>query len=159
MPEWIFTAPDVWTPCDHAVYDWAAHLNYAEGMCHLGYTHSESSGNEDVEHFGRWTLWYTTTNTSPYPYVVALCLPDWGYTHVWLPTLPDLMAYMAKYGAVGQARQLIETLEMTDATINKLFRAWHGHDRFSLCRECDPEAYTRWQDKRQELAARKKVTP
>ena len=71
-------------------------------MARLGYQHDRAAHYVDQGNFlGCWTLY--TAQASDALYHAAL-LVDGAVENavVWLPTFPDLLAYMAHYGEVGQ---------------------------------------------------------
>jgi hypothetical protein len=63
-----------------------------------------------VDFLGSWTLWRAPLITAQCPHAYAL-LVEAGVgqlTLVYLPTFPDLLAYMARYGELGQAQFVTE---------------------------------------------------
>ena len=157
MNAWIFTAPDTWTLAPDTVPEWSEGEDDTTMMARAGYAYESRARNSDLVNFvGAWTLWYANADHAPYPYALFLDAPgDEGCVFVWLPAFPDLMAYMAKYGHVGQAELDGCDWDAFREAFNRLFRAWHGHAATTFCRECDPMAYENWQKKQKERAARK----
>ena len=126
-------------------------------MDRLGYDFGEHSGCPDIEYVGQWTIWCARHAEQAFQYVLALGCPGGAYTLVWLPQLPDLMAYLARYGGIGQAQVLQGYLEEMNITLRRAFMAWHGHDAITFCRDCDPKAYDAWQQQRAKRAAQQRI--
>jgi hypothetical protein len=156
LDTWIFTAPDTWTPAATPAPDWPDDVGDDAYMASLGYRQVREAPNYDIVEFvGAWSLWMATDRATCPRYGLLL----WTGYHsalVWLPTLPDLMAYMARYETVGQAPWLTDDINDFREVLNKLFRAWHGHHAEAVCPECAPDEYKRLQETRARLVASRK---
>ena len=99
--DYIFTHSDVWTPCQAPVW----HLDEDEDtyMARLGYRLLRRCRNYDIAyHVGNWQL-YTAIDEETALYHAAVLVDGTTKDNlIWLPHFPDLMAYMARYGEVGQ---------------------------------------------------------
>ena len=106
-----------------------------------------------LDFFGAWRLWQADTPAAVHQYALELDLPRDGCTYVWLPTLPDLMAYMRLYGRIGQVE--MERLDWHEVStlLTRLFRAWHGHEADQACQACDPQYIEAARKERARLAA------
>jgi hypothetical protein len=159
MSDWIFTAPECWRPLDEtqSPAPWGD-KDLETVMDRAGYRPGDHSGEPDIEYLGSWACYCAQDPTLPYQYMLLLGLPDGRFTRVWCPALPDLMAYMARYHAIGQHSLDRAYLERLDEALRRLFRAWHGHDASSFCRDCDPQAYEYWQRRQAVRQAAQEIT-
>jgi hypothetical protein len=155
---WIFTHPDTWTRTEVPAWPEEEGDGVDDWMALLGYKpHSRADNSDLVEFVGSWMLYIALAPDAPYAHALLVDGAVENCVLVWLPTFPDLLAYMAKYGEVGQpAWERIEWEEVADA-VKRMFRAWHGHASTTFCRECDPDQYARWQEKQAERRAKKGV--
>jgi hypothetical protein len=157
MSEWIFTAPERWQSLDEvqSPVPWGDTEDLDVVMERAGYCRGEDSGYPDIDYFGAWRIHAATDPASSYQYLLLLELPDASFTRVWCPALPDLMAYMARYGAIGQDRMRQVYQEFLETTLKRLFQAWHGHSADTYCHDCDPEAMREYRERRKRRDAQK----
>jgi hypothetical protein len=147
MTTWIFTHPDTWTQTAPAPA-WSEGEGADEYMARLGYApHSRARNSDLIEFVGAWMLYTPTSPEAPHAYVLLVDGAQGCLEVVFLPALPDLLAYMAIYGELGQANWDRDDRDAMHTLLNKLFRAWHGHDATAFCRTCDPDQYERWQQR------------
>ena len=152
---WIFTHSDQWERAE-VIDDLRDGEDIDVWMARLGYRpHSRARNSDIVEFVGSWMLYTAQAPSAPHAHALLVNgALEWGVL-VWLPTFPDLLAYMAKYAEIGQQEwQEMEWEGMRD-TIKKFFRAWHGHEATSFCQECDPHQYEIWRQKQSERHAKK----
>jgi hypothetical protein len=157
---WIFTHPDTWTPTDDSTLAvMAAQSDTVDGgMACLGYALHSRARNWAVANFvGSWSLFVATEPDAQYAYALMVEGAEDCLHLVWLPLLPDLLAYMRLYGDLGQANWERDEWDAMRTTVDKFFRAWHGHDVMNVCRQCDPRAYENLQ--RIQAERRAKVAP
>ena len=141
---WIFTHPDTWTRTDAP--EWVDGDDDTAYMKRLGYIFADRAyGTDLVDWFGLWTLWQANDPNATFQYALILSMPNDQITHVWLPTIPDLMAYMRLYGHIGRDAVKQYDLEAYYELIKRLFRALHGHDAGLSCRVCDPAGFEKGQ--------------
>jgi len=154
MLAWIFTHPDTWTRTDAP--EWGESEEVDAFMARLGYTPHSHARNSDLVNFvGSWMLYTAIAPDAEYGHALLVDGAQEACVFVWVPTLPDLLAYMAHYGELGQAAwNQMEWDEIRD-TIRRFFRVSHGHGAETFCRECDPLAYETWQRKQAEKRAKK----
>jgi hypothetical protein len=152
---WQFTQPETWTRVECALPDWPDDLALDAYMALLGYkVHSSAPNSDLVDFVGCWHLYTAVRPEAPAPCALMVEGAD-AWALVLLPTVPDLLAYMARYGEVGQARWHAEELQEVHALLTMGFQAWHGHEPFAFCRECDPGQQARWEQKQAERRAQK----
>lgn len=72
---------------------------------------------------------------------------------VFLPDFPSLMHFMKEFGAVFSAIGIESDQRDLLNGFEKVFRAYHGHDAHSVCRECAPDE---WERRAREREARAK---
>jgi len=134
---WIFTHPDTWTRTEAP--DWPENEDMDDWIARLGYKrHSRADNSDIVEFVGSWALYTATASDAPYAHLLLVDGALECGVFVWLPTFPDLLAYLARYGEVGQSSwDRIERDDLARA-VKLMFHAWHGHDSSTFCRECDP---------------------
>jgi hypothetical protein len=141
MQAWTFTSPETWTRSAEAPA-WPENADCNAYFATLGYTFQDRARHEDIGEFvGCWRLYHAHDAAAACAY--ALLVEDGaGCVVVWLPTFPDLLNYMAKYGELGQAEWQETEWEIMRTTIARAFRAWHGHADIRVCQKCDPDEYT-----------------
>jgi hypothetical protein len=59
-------------------------------------------------------------------------------TVVLCPTTPDLLAYLARHGAMEHVAQVARNVEDMCGVLERLFLVWHGHVQETACSCCDP---------------------
>ena len=156
MDEWLFTHPDCWTRPATSPVEWGDDEEMHAFMARLGYRFQDQARNADlVEFLGAWSLWASPSEGAAPAYALLLWGAGERFTLVWLPTFPDVMAYMAKYGEVGQRFWEREEWDDVANAVTLWFRASHGHGVEAVCARCDPERHARWRKERAATAARK----
>jgi hypothetical protein len=161
MSEWIFTHPDTWTPVviDKAP-EWIDGENDTTYMARLGYRFYSQARHRDFTNFvGIWSLFVADAPDARYLQVLLVDGATEDCNLVWLPTFPDLLAYMRLYGELGQPERDQDEWDAMRDTLKKFFRAWHGHEPQACCSRCDPMGYERQQQRKAELRAKKSAHP
>ena len=75
---------------------------------------------------------------------------------VFLPDFPSLMLFMKEF---GPALSLLNTETQQQeilSLLEKLFRVYHGHAAYELCKECDPKGWEANLKRNEEWAKSKK---
>lgn len=104
MEYWVFTRPETWTRLTAATPLWEEGEDDETCMRRLGYRFvCRACNSDDISFFGAWSLWRMQhVDDIAYQYCVFLdTLGDGALACVWIPTTPDLMVYMTKYGNAG----------------------------------------------------------
>ena len=144
QPAWIFRHPDQWATAEAP--DWADGQGLDNYMQSLGYAfHSQARYSDLVDFLGSWRLYTATTQEAVHAYALLVEDATELFALIWLPALPDLLAYLARYGEDFDELLRIGRL---------MFRAWHGHSSDAFCQRCDPQQYQRWREKQAERAVR-----
>lgn len=65
------------------------------------------------------------------------------YKLVYIPDFPSLMMFVRDFCSSFSLSYLQQTQEELNSSVNKIFRAYHGHDSNDICRECDPVEFDR----------------
>jgi len=155
---WVFTHPDVWTVSTPVVWhdgedDVAFLRRYGYGPC----LDEQWSGiTLGIEPVGYGVRYAALGPEASYQYAMLVqlartaCRPDEAQcVVVWLPRFPDLMAFLARYGAIGNRQVDQEMLHEIERILEKTFVTWHGHGSSNCCQACDPHLYRRLQQARQ----------
>jgi hypothetical protein len=144
--EYVFTAPDVWTPVPEAesqIYNMGDDGS-DEAMTRAGY--QPTIGHEhEIVIIGLLDIWRRADGEpgrqARYDYIVFMDLPGGEICTVNIPTIPDFFAFMRLYGGIAQAQLQNDYLQAAVMTLYKLFHAYHGHTYTTACLECDPAEY------------------
>jgi hypothetical protein len=79
------------------------------------------------------------------------------YKVVYIPDFPSLMIFVRDFCSSFSLSYLQRAQEELNSSVNKIFRAYHGHDSNEICRECDPVEFNRRiQENKEYLEYRKK---
>lgn len=76
-------------------------------MAAAGYHQQLPVGGEGE--VGCMEIWQAShPEASPYAFIVDVKLPDWTMATVCMATIPDLLAYIARYGAISFVSAIAE---------------------------------------------------
>ncbi len=132
-----------------AAFEWLADENLYVGYRRLGYEEWWEAGDRDLDHIIVWRLREPTEGMPPFVFSI------WDVNHgeevaVW--TIVDAMGFrdhlFARFVFDENLKNLLELAA-------KAFHAWHGHDRFTACWNCDPHLMRRMQEWRIERERQK----
>jgi hypothetical protein len=77
---------------------------------------------------------------------------------VLCPDMPSLLMFLRDYAPLVQRQVTSDFLAGLQTTMNRAFEAWHGHDTFNVCRQCDHIAVEQREIQRQAREERKRAT-
>ena len=84
---------------------------------------------------------YTKKGKTIYPVLLDVNpLGDAGGEMVVVDDFPSLMMFLRDYAPLFSLSSIEYRIEEIEQTIDRAFRAWHGHAASDVCRECDPWA-------------------
>lgn len=66
---------------------------------------------------------------------------------ILIPDFPSYLMFMKDYAPIFGAFATSETITELMRLMKKLFQAWHGHDSFDICPECDPSGWEQRQER------------
>jgi hypothetical protein len=109
---WQFSHPDTWTPlADHPVCK--DNEDYMKVMAAAGYRQTPPLGSQSS--VGYAEIWQAKDRAHVlYPFIVDVTLPDTTMATVCMATIPDFLAYCARYGAISLASLVDEMHSMLD---------------------------------------------
>jgi hypothetical protein len=159
METYTFTAPDCWTPVpSQPEWAWGEDEDEVAFMRRLGYAFDSEAPNTDIVEFvGGWALYVRPPSELTTPRYVLLVWIGGTTMLVFIQTPPDLLAYLARYGTIGQDQWRQEDFGELKELLEKLFQAWHRHHATMFCRQCSPMEWERWQASKAKRAARNVV--
>ena len=117
---------------------WADNEDFSAYLDRIG--HSSSKLSVGSEHGSCIEIYESSSSSSFYASVAPL-----GSTcyEVFLPDFPSLMLFLKDFGPIFSALNIESDQSEIIKILEKLFRVYHGHEPYNLCRQCDPKG---WED-------------
>lgn len=123
--------------------------NFDEYLKRVGFPiQTINFGCGDDEDFGFYVYERVEDNKDDF-FIMIYPLASKAYL-VFIPDFISLMMFLREYTQVFTLQNLLEKLEEMHKTITKIFRVYHGHDPDSCCRQCDPVAFEKFEQKKKE---------
>lgn len=117
---------------------WFENEEFSEYLKRIGYLSPKLSAGS--EHGPSIEIYESSDGSSFYASVSPI-----GTTcyEVFLPDFPSLMLFLKEFGSAFSALNSESNQSEILSLLEKLFRAYHGHAAYDICKLCDPHG---WED-------------
>lgn len=98
--DYTYTRPDTWRrwTADEGVAFWEGETDPEAGLLAHGYEDTHSHGLGEI---GGLVIWTADVARVPFYAVIDMRLPGGRCCFVYLPTPPDFLDFLARYGVIG----------------------------------------------------------
>ena len=116
--------------------EWADNEDFSEYLDRVGYSPAKLCVGS--EHGSCIDIYESSDLGSFYASVAPL-----GGTcyEVFLPDFPSLMLFLKDFGPIFSALNIESDQSEILKLLEKLFRAYHGHEAYAICKQCDPTGW------------------
>jgi hypothetical protein len=123
--------------------EWNDGEAFEDFLTRIGYSTAATTFGH--EHGGQIAIYESKAGDSFYASVCPL-----GSTvyEVFLPDFPSLMMFLRDYSVAFSAESSNVAADATLSLLEKLFHAYHGHDAYEVCKQCDPREWERRREAR-----------
>jgi hypothetical protein len=118
--------------------EWNPSEEFEDFLTRIGYSSVATTFGH--EHGGQIAIYESKDGDSFYASVCPL-----GSTvyEVFLPDFPSLMMFLRDYSVAFSAESSNAAHNETLSVLEKLFRVYHGHAAYDVCKQCDPTEWDR----------------
>lgn len=115
---------------------WADDEEFSAYLHRIGYSSCRLCVGD--EHGSSLELYESSDGSSFYANVTPMGSACY---EVFLPDFPSLMLFLKEFGPAFSLLNTESRQHEILSLLEKLFQAYHGHDAYELCKQCDPRGW------------------